>query len=159
MARAYGRITIAAVGKIRTRHWLAAQDDYLKRLKHYSTVELVEVKDVVGRSVPDDQAMEREGQQLLQVAGRSNRTILLDPTGRTVTSPQLAEELHRWLEAFGSVAFLIGGPLGFSPEVQTAAHDTLSLSPMTFTHELARVVWLEQLYRSFTILHGEPYHK
>jgi 23S rRNA (pseudouridine1915-N3)-methyltransferase len=159
MARAYGHITIAVVGKIRTRHWLAAQDDYLKRLKHYATVDLIEVKDIVGRGVPDAQAMAREGQQLLDVAARANRTILLDPTGRELDSPQLARDLQSWLETYGGAAFLIGGPLGFAPEVTAAAHESLALSRLTFTHELARVVWLEQLYRAFTILHGEPYHK
>lgn len=159
MARAYGRITIAAVGKMRTRHWLAAQDDYLKRLRHYTTVDLIEVKDVVGRGIPDEQAMTREGEQLLAAAGRANRTIVLDPTGRQLTSPELAAALQAWLEQAGEVAVLIGGPLGFAPDVRAAAHESLSLSPLTFTHELARVIWLEQLYRAFTILHGEPYHK
>lgn len=159
MARAYGRIIVAAVGKMRARRWLAAQDEYLKRLKHYTTVELIEVKDSVGRGLPDEQAMARESQQLLQAAARAQRTILLDPAGRELTSPQLAEALQRWLEEAGEMAFLIGGPLGFAPEAHDAAQETLSLSRLTFTHELARVIWLEQLYRAFTILHGEPYHK
>ena len=159
MARTYGRITVAAVGKVRARHWLAAQEEYLKRLNHYTTFELVEVKDAVGRGLADEQAMEREGQLLQQVASGAARTILLDPTGRELTSPQLAKELQGILETSGSVAFLIGGPLGFSPAVTDAAQDSLSLSRLTFTHEMARVICLEQLYRAFTILHGEPYHK
>lgn len=159
MPRAYGRITLVAVGKVRATHWLAAQDDYLKRLKHYTTFELIEVKDAVGRGAADEQAVEREGQALLQAAASAARTILLDPTGRELTSPQLAREVQSWLEASGSLAFLIGGPLGFSKAVYDTAHDSLALSRLTFTHELARVVWLEQLYRAFTILHGEPYHK
>lgn len=159
MPRSYGRISVVAVGKVRARHWLAAQDEYLKRLKHYTTFELVEVKDAVGRGLPDEQAMEREGQHLLQAASSMERVVLLDRTGRSLTSPQLAHEVQEWLETSGSLAFLIGGPLGFSPAVVDAAHDSLSLSRMTFTHEMARVVWLEQLYRAFTILNGEPYHK
>ncbi len=79
--------------------------------------------------------------------------------GRQHTSPELAAWLQMQLEQVGTLAFLIGGPVGFDPATIVAAHEQLALSRLTFPHELARVVLLEQLYRAFTIIHGEPYHK
>lgn len=158
MPRSIGHITIAAVGKLRERHWLAAQAEYARRLGHYTDLKLIEVKDAVGKSLPDNVAVAREGEQLL-AAARGARLILMSADGRAMSSPELAIYLQSQLEAFGDMAFLIGGPLGFDPTVTAAAHDRLALSRLTFPHELARVVLLEQLYRAFTILNGEPYHK
>jgi 23S rRNA (pseudouridine1915-N3)-methyltransferase len=157
--RLNGRLTIAVVGKIKNRAWLAAQGDYVKRLGRYTSLDLVEVKDVVGRSIPDDVAMAKEGEQLLQAAADSHRLIALTPTGKLRSSPNLARWLHKRVVDYGRIAFLIGGPLGFSDEVLTACHEQISLSPLTFTHELARILLLEQLYRACTILAGEQYHK
>ena len=157
--RLNGRLTLATVGKIKNKAWLAAQADYVKRLGHYTSLELVEVKDVVGRSVPDGVAMAREGEQLLQAVADSHRLIALTPTGKLRSSPALAVWLQRQVVEYGRIAFLIGGPLGFSDDVLAACHEEISLSPLTFTHELARILLLEQLYRACTILAGEQYHK
>jgi 23S rRNA (pseudouridine1915-N3)-methyltransferase len=157
--RLNGRLTLATVGKIKNKAWLAAQEDYVKRLGHYTTLDLIEVKDVVGRSVPDVVAMAREGEQLLQAAVDSTRLIALTPTGKLRTSPDLAVWLQNRVEVYGRIAFLIGGPLGFTDDVLAACHEEISLSPLTFTHELARILLLEQLYRACTILAGEQYHK
>jgi 23S rRNA (pseudouridine1915-N3)-methyltransferase len=92
-------------------------------------------------------------------AARARRIILMTPTGRQMDSLELAGFLRNQLETYGELAFLIGGPLGFDAAVSAAAHDQLALSRLTLPHELARVILLEQLYRAFTILHGEPYHK
>lgn len=159
MTRPIGHITIAAVGRLRERHWLAAQEEYVRRLRNYTDFKLVEVKDAVGKSVPDAVAMAREGEQLLAAVPRGGWIILMDAGGRQMSSPSLADYLQAQLEAHGDLVFFIGGPLGFDPALASAAHERLALSPMTFPHELARVVLLEQLYRAFTILHGEPYHK
>lgn len=158
MPNRIGSITIAAVGKIREKHWQAAQAEYTKRLRNYTNFRLVEVKDAVGR-YPDSIALQREGEQLLRAAAETNRTIILSAEGKTMDSPGLASFLQTQIERYGQLAFLIGGPLGFAAEVETAAHDALSLSHLTFPHELARVILLEQLYRAFTILNNEPYHK
>ncbi|WP_420629684.1 23S rRNA (pseudouridine(1915)-N(3))-methyltransferase RlmH [Candidatus Leptofilum sp.] len=157
--RLNGRLTIAAVGKIKSRAWLAAQDDYVKRLRRYTTLDLIEVKDVVGRRIPDDVAMAKEGEQLLRATSDSHRLIALTPTGKMQTSPNLAKWLQKRVEGYGRIAFLIGGPLGFSDDVLAACHEQISLSPLTFTHEMARILLLEQLYRACTILAGEQYHK
>lgn len=159
MARRMGTITLAAVGKLRTREWKLAQKEYLGRLGHYTRVKLVEVKDAVGSNVPDGVAMQREGEDLLKAAERAYRTILLTPEGAEMSSPELAAFLQKQIEVYGRIAFLIGGPLGVSDAVREAAHTELSLSRLTFTHEMARVILLEQLYRAFTIINGESYHK
>jgi 23S rRNA (pseudouridine1915-N3)-methyltransferase len=155
----FGRITVAAVGRIKRSEWQYAQGDYMKRLKRYTTISVREVKDSVGRGFPDTVAMEREGEALLKASAKSRQRILLSPDGKELTSKQFARYLKGQIERQGHLAFLIGGPLGFAPEVESAAQDTLSLSRLTFPHELARIIFLEQLYRAFTILRGEPYHK
>lgn len=159
MIRLSGKITIAAVGKIKARPWRTAQDDYLQRLGRYANVELVEVKDIAGRSIPDEVAMAREGEALLQAAADASRKIALTPAGKLMTSPRLARVLRKRVEVYGRIAFLIGGPLGFNDKVLNACDEQISLSPLTFTHEMARILLLEQLYRACTILSGEQYHK
>jgi 23S rRNA (pseudouridine1915-N3)-methyltransferase len=154
-----GQITVAVVGRLKRREWQSTQADYLKRLKRYSSVSVVEVKDSVGRGFPDAVAMEREGEALLKATSDARRRILLTPNGRELDSEGFAAHLQRQIELYGHLSFLIGGPLGFSPEVGSAADEGLSLSRLTFPHELARIMFLEQLYRAYTILRGEPYHK
>ncbi|MGC9397380.1 MAG: 23S rRNA (pseudouridine(1915)-N(3))-methyltransferase RlmH [Anaerolineae bacterium] len=154
-----GKITLAAVGKLHGAYWRAAQQEYLARLRRYTDVKLIEVKDVVGRGIPDVVAMQREGEALLAAAKDARRVIALTATGKQMDSPGLADFLQKQIEIYGSLAFLIGGPVGLAPEVLKNCDDTLSLSPLTFPHELARVILLEQLYRAATILSGEQYHK
>lgn len=154
-----GHIQIAAVGKLKRREWRTVQDDYLQRLNRYTEASLLEVKDAVGRGFEDSVAMQREGEALLKATADSQRRILLSADGRMLSSRQLARLLQEQVEIYGRVAFLIGGPLGFAPEVTAAANSRLSLSRLTFPHDLARIMLLEQLYRAFTILRGEPYHK
>ncbi len=154
-----GQIEVVAVGKLRSKEWLAAQAMYEKRLRHYIGFGLTEVKDSVGRGQPDGVAMQKEGELLLKGAEGTNRLVLLTENGRSFTSPDFADYLQKQLEIYGRLAFLIGGPLGFSSDVRATAHDTLSLSPLTFPHEIARILLLEQLYRAFTLRNGEKYHK
>ena len=154
-----GTLTITAVGKLKAREWKAAQAEYLKRLQRYTNVKLVEVKDAVGKGQPDAVAMQKEGVALLKTAESSRRIILLTEFGKEMDSPELARWLRREIEMYGRVAFLIGGPLGFSDEVKAAAHEQIALSRLTFPHEIARILLLEQLYRAFTILNNEQYHK
>lgn len=159
MYRLPGTLDLIAVGKIKTRHWLTAQNDYTKRLRRYGKFNLVELKDFVGRGMEDEVAKGREGELLLNKASESNRIILLTPTGKQLSSKKLARYLDRLCEDYGRIALLIGGPLGFSAAVYDAAHEQIALSTLTFTHEMARVILLEQLYRACTILNDEPYHK
>jgi 23S rRNA (pseudouridine1915-N3)-methyltransferase len=103
--------------------------------------------------------MQREGVTLLAAAKDARRVIALSATGKQMDSPGLADFLRKQIEIYGSLAFLIGGPVGLAPEVLKSCDDTLSLSSLTFPHELARVILLEQLYRAATIIAGEKYHK
>ena len=159
MAKLSGQITVTTIGKIKAKHWRAAQDEYRKRLSRYTTLKLVEVKDAVGRGQPDAAAMAREGEALLKATANARRRIALTPTGKLLGSEAFARFVQKEVEEYGRIAFLIGGPLGFSPDVLDQCPVQISLSPLTFTHELARVILLEQLYRAATIVAGEKYHK
>ncbi len=159
MVRFPGLIDIVAVGKIKEKHWRTAQDEYLKRLNRYFLARLSEVKDALGQGLPDATALQREGQELLRASAGAHYRIALTPEGKTFTSPGLAEFLMKHLETHGRLAFLIGGPLGFAPDLTENCDCCLSLSTLTLPHELARVVLLEQLFRAAAILNGEKYHK
>lgn len=159
MQRLSGHITIAAVGKIKRMQFRFIQDDYLKRLNRHTDVNLVEVKDAVGKGDPDGVAVEKEGERLLKATEEASRRIALVSTGLQLDSLELADFVQNQIGLYGRIAFLIGGPLGFSEAVLHNCQETLSLSRLTFTHEIARLLLLEQLYRAATIVAGEPYHK
>ena len=153
------RITVAAAGKLKERHWAEAAAEYAKRLGPYATVNLVEVPD---RDVSADEARARrkEGETLLRALPDGARVVALDERGRERTS----EELAAWFEDLmvggtSHVAFVIGGAAGLDAAVLGAAHERLALSRMTLPHQMARVVLLEQVYRAFRIMRGEPYHR
>ena len=154
-----GQITVAAVGRLKQREWRALQEDYLKRLKRFTKINVAEVKDAVGKGFPDAVAMQREGEALLNATTDARRRILLSTDGHQMSSEELAVYLQQHIELYGSLAFLVGGPLGVAPEVESAVDERLALSRLTFPHELARIMFLEQLYRAFTILRGQSYHK
>lgn len=158
------RITIVSVGKAKERFIKDGVAEYAKRLRPYAAVALVEVPD---EPVPDrlsardaEQIKEKEGRRLLERLGPDDYVIALALDGVMWSSEELAAELGR-LATYGRsrVAFLIGGTLGLSPAVLKRADVRLSLSRMTFPHQLVRVILLEQLYRAFKIQHGEPYHR
>jgi len=138
------------VGKTRNRNYLALQDEYLGRLGHFAKCEVIEIRDS-GREI--------EGKRILEKVNQSPFVCLLDVKGRSPSSTQLAGEIEKWQNAgVKEVSFIIGGAEGVSSEVAQAASDRLSLSFLTLTHEMARVVLLEQLYRAYTIIKGFPYH-
>ena len=159
MPRLGGHITVVAVGKIRKRHWKIAQEDYILRIKRYTDFALIEIKDSVGRGKSDDVAKQKEGELLLKAAQSSVRKIALTEAGRPMSSLRLAQYLQRQVRLYGRVTFLIGGPVGFSDDVLVECDEQISLSPMTFPHEMARVILLEQIYRACTIINNEQYHK
>ena len=143
------------IGKTRDKNYRALQDEYLRRLSHFVKCEVVEIKD----SLPHE-GKEIEGKRILEKLNQSPFVCLLDVEGRKLSSPELATGIEKWQNAGNKeVAFIIGGAEGVSSEVARRANDRLSLSFLTFTHEMARVVLLEQLYRGFTIIKGFPYQK
>ncbi|MFN2500830.1 MAG: 23S rRNA (pseudouridine(1915)-N(3))-methyltransferase RlmH [Pyrinomonadaceae bacterium] len=143
------------IGKTKDENYRALQDDYLQRLSHFVKCETIEVRD----SQPP-QGKEMEGERILAKLNPSSFVCLMDVKGKSLTSDQLANEVEKWQNAgTKEVTFIIGGPDGVSNEVAERAALRLSLSFLTFTHEMARVVMLEQLYRAYTIIKGYPYQK
>jgi 23S rRNA (pseudouridine1915-N3)-methyltransferase len=143
------------VGKTRDRNWRELQDDYLRRLFHFVKCEITEVRDATGAA-----ARETTGNRILEKLNQNSFVCLLDVEGKSVTSHDLAAQIEKWQNAgLKEIAFIIGGAMGVSAEVAERADFKVSLSFLTFTHEMARVVLLEQLYRAFTIIKGFPYQK
>ena len=139
------------VGKTRNANYRALQEDYLRRISHFVKSEVVEVR---------DSTKETEGKLILEKLNQTPFVCLLDVAGKALRSDQLATEVEKWqVQGIKEVAFVIGGAEGVSGEVAKRADLRLSLSFLTFTHEMARVVMLEQLYRAFTIIKGFPYQK
>jgi 23S rRNA (pseudouridine1915-N3)-methyltransferase len=157
------KISVVAVGRLKERHWREAAEEYLKRLTPYAAMSVAEVPD---RDVSRDEtaALTAEGAGVLKaldaVPGPPPHVVALDLGGRSLSSEQFAEWLAEGdLAGRSSVAFVIGGAAGHAPQVLARADERLSFGPMTLPHQMARVVLLEQLYRAFRIMRGEPYHR
>lgn len=138
------RIRVVAVGKLKESHYREAVDEYLGRLKHYATVEEVEIKDGLA-------AMQKAIPQRAHV-------IAMTIDGRQRSSEELAARIEELAGRVAEIVFVIGGANGIPAEVVKASQETLSLGKMTLPHRLARLVLVEQIYRAMTIRKGEPYH-
>lgn len=139
------------VGKTKDKNWRALQDEYLSRLSHFVRCEIVEIK---------DSNKETEGKLILEKVNQSPFVCILDVKGRSISSPELAKEMENWQNrGLKEITFVIGGAEGLASGVVEKADNSLSLSFLTFTHEAARVILLEQLYRAYTIIRGFPYQK
>lgn len=148
------KIRIIGVGRLKESYWIEAQNEYLKRLTRYTTVEVVEIP-AVGE---DETALIKEGERVLK-AVQGYYTIILAVEGKEYSSEGLASALSSVVDLGKPICFVIGGAAGLSQEVKKKADMLISLSALTLPHRLARIVLLEQLYRSFKIISGEPYHK
>lgn len=153
------RILIVAVGRLKERHWREAAEEYLKRLKPYATIEMIEIPD---RDVSADEpkALKAEAEGILRALPEAAHVVVLEPGGTQRSS----EAFAAWMELAGvegrsTIAFVVGGAAGLDASVLTRANERFSLGLMTFPHQLARVILLEQVYRSFRIIRGEPYHR
>ncbi len=154
------KIRVIVVDRTRTDFLKQGETFYLERLGRYARAQWVEAPPTAmrkGRS--EAEVLAAEGQAILRRLAPRDHIIALDRGGRTCDSPGLAARIQRLSVAHSSLAFVIGGPLGLSAEVLARADERLSLSRLTLTHEMSRLVLLEQLYRAFTILRGEKYHK
>lgn len=153
------KLTVIAVGRLKERYWREAADEYLKRLGPYATVRVVEIADRDSGRDPA-RALAEEGADILRAIPDSAHVITLEIEGRMLSSEGFSARLGALgLGGSSNVALVIGGSVGLSPDVLQRANERLSLGPMTLPHNLARVVLLEQIYRAFRILRGEPYHK
>lgn len=139
------------IGKTKDKNWRALEEEYFARLSHFARCEIVELK---------DSNKEIEGKLILEKLNPSTFVCLLDVKGRSISSHDLAKNIENWQNrGLKEVTFIIGGAEGVASRVVERADYSLSLSFLTFTHEMARVVMLEQLYRAFTIIKGFPYQK
>lgn len=147
------------VGKTTDRHFQAGIDDYVGRIGHYMPFETVTIPELKNtKKLSEDQQKTAEGELILKQLSPSDTVVLLDEHGRELRSVEFA----RWLEQRRATArrlvFVVGGPYGFSQAVYDRANEQLSLSKMTFSHQMIRLVFTEQVYRACTIIKGEPYH-
>lgn len=153
------RVRLIWVGKTRDAHLRALADEYLKRLARFTRCEVVELRESAAHTRPLE-GIEDEGKRIISALRPDSLTVLLDVAGQQWSSQELAAHVERWQTGgVREVAFVIGGPHGVSKEVGQRASLRWSLSRLTLTHEMARVVLLEQLYRAYTIIHGLPYQK
>lgn len=158
------KITILTVGKIKEKFFIDAIKEYSKRLSKYCSLEIVEVAD---EKTPDgasaaleEQIREKEGERLLAKIKENSYVITLEIEGKMLDSVELSHMLQeKMVQGESHLTFIIGGSLGLSGAVRKRSDIALSFSKMTFPHQLMRVILLEQIYRSFRIMKGEPYHK
>ena len=158
------RIRIVAVGKIKEKFLQEGIAEYEKRLRPYVKLQVVEISDEKRPSptspATDSAAKEKEGVRILAAIPKGSYVISLDVKGQSCSSEELAASLsERELFVQNQMAFVIGGDVGLSPAVLARSDLRISLSKMTFTHPMARLLLLEQVYRAFRIIRGEPYHK
>jgi len=155
------KIKFIVVDKTRSSFLKEGEDYYLDRLKRYVHIEWIEVRPVrITKGVRDEDIKNTEGRAILRKTGQGDYLAVLDRSGRQYSSEGLADLLQKLtVNIRGSVCFAIGGPLGLSGEILEKADSVIALSKMTFTHEMSRIILLEQAYRAFTIIHGEKYHK
>lgn len=154
------KLHVVFTGRTIGKLFQEAISDYQRRLGHYlpfSIEELPDLKNV--SSLSEEQQKEREADQLFDRLQPGDVLVLLDEKGREFTSRQFSVFVEQKMQTVSKrLVFLIGGPYGFSPRVYAAAQDKISLSKMTFSHQMVRLFLIEQIYRACTIIHGEPYH-
>lgn len=147
------------VGKTVNKHFVACINDYVERIGHYMPFTVTVIPELKNtKTLSEQQQKEREGELILQRLQPTDTVVLLDEHGRQLRSIELAEWMERKQNTARRLVFVIGGPYGFSPAVYQRANEQLSLSPMTFSHQMVRLIFTEQLYRACTIIKGEPYH-
>ena len=155
-----GKMEIVVVGRTKEAFLRKGEAFYLERLKRYISTEWVEVKpSKKTKGGRKSNIIDEEGHAIKAKLKQRDHIIAMDPSGKMYDSPGLASKIDKLLSSSHKLVFVTGGPLGLSRETISSAHEVLSLSRLTFTHEMARLVLLEQLYRAFTIMRGEKYHK
>jgi 23S rRNA (pseudouridine1915-N3)-methyltransferase len=151
------RLRVIWTGKTRDAHLRALIDGYVKRLSHFARCEISEFRE---SGAAQQTGIDKDSQRISDGLHEGAINVLLDPEGTEWTSAQLAGMIQRWQDGgTKEVAFIVGGPSGVSADLSARANQRWSLSRLTLTHEMARVVLLEQLYRAYTIIHGLPYQK
>lgn len=154
------KFALIVLGKTKEAYLQAGEQEYLKRLQKFGALELLVLPEIkrLGHMLPQ-QVAEKEGIQIISKLQPTDFLVLLDERGKQYPSIGLANWLSQVvMETEKRIVFVIGGPYGFSPAVYARAQHQLSLSELTFSHQMVRLIFLEQLYRAFTIIHNLPYH-
>jgi len=154
------KITFLTVGKTEDAYLKEGIDKYVKRLKHYTKLELAEIPELKNtKALSPEQQKAKEAELILKKITPLDFVILMDEKGMEFTSSQFAAYINKKeVTTSANLIFIIGGPYGFDTSVYQRANDKISLSRMTFSHQMVRLFFVEQLYRAYTIMKGEPYH-
>ena len=154
------KIVLLAIGKTNEQYLIEGISQYQKRLKYYAQFEMLEIPSIKNtKNFSNTELMKREGELILKQLQSSDHLVLLDDKGKDFTSSKFSEKLQSWmLSGKKRLVFVIGGAYGFSKNVYARGNEKLSLSKMTFSHQMVRLFFVEQIYRGYTILNNEPYH-
>lgn len=155
------KIKLIYIGKTSKKFLLEGEEEYKKRLKHYCSLECIEIQDIKNqKSLSFEEIKKAEGDKFLAQIQKADSVFLLDDKGKPFTSISFSEFFakHQLHSSGETLIFLIGGAFGFSEELYKRANGKISLSSLTFSHQMVRMIFLEQVYRAFTILKGEKYH-
>jgi len=154
------KIILLQTGKTTEKYISEGVEEYAGRIRKYNPFEIITLADLRNtKSMPVAEQKAREGRKILESVNADDFIIVLDEKGKEFTTSEFAEQLGRiFLQSKKRIVFVIGGPYGFSAEVYNRADMKLSLSRLTFTHQMVRLLFAEQLYRIFTVIKGDPYH-
>lgn len=147
------------VGKTNDKHFQAGIEDYCQRISHYIPFSINVIPELKNtKSLSEQQQKDKEGELILSKVQSSDHLVLLDERGKEFRSIEFAKWIEQKNASVRKLVFVIGGPYGFSDAVYSRANEKISLSKMTFSHQMVRLVFTEQIYRTCTIIKGEPYH-
>jgi len=154
------KIVLLTIGKTSEKYLIEGVAQYQKRLKHYTQFEMLEILSIKNaKNFSNAELMKKEGELILKHLKSSDHLVLLDNKGKGFTSHKFAEKLQSWmLSGKKRLVFVVGGAYGFSENIYARGNEKLSLSEMTFSHQMVRLFFVEQIYRGYTILNNEPYH-
>jgi len=154
------KVKLICIGKTGKKFLEEGESEYMQRVKHYVQIERIEIPDLKNaRKLTFEQIKQLEGKEILAKIGSGEQLIVLDERGSVLSSVEFSNFIQQRFNAGGkALVFVIGGAYGFSDDVYEAASGKISLSKMTFSHQMIRMIFFEQLYRAMTILKGEPYH-
>lgn len=154
------KATLIMVGKTVDRRFADIIEEYADRVKHYMGFDIVTIPELKNtKSLSADQQKQQEGELILRQLQPGDHVVLLDEHGREFRSMEFADWMSKKMNTVPKrLVFVVGGPYGFSPDVYSKCNEKISLSKMTFSHQMIRMIFTEQLYRAMTIMRGEPYH-
>lgn len=154
------KTTLLVVGRTVEQHYITAINDYVERTKHFISFDMEVIPELKNtKNLSMEQQKEKEGELICKALQPGDVVVLLDEHGKEMRSVDFAEYMKRKMNTVNKrLVFIIGGPYGFSPKVYQVASEKISVSKMTFSHQMIRLIFVEQIYRAMTILNGGPYH-